>query len=113
MKFFCETTMSRKWLLFLFYLLVPLLFVVQLTVARGILRVNEAATRINFQKEPVEVQLTIENSSGETLNSRVQLELLDPYDQIVARGDRIVALTAGSQTLLVSLPFYVSRLSAN
>lgn len=103
--------MSRRWLLSLLCLFVPLLLFVQLTGARGVLRVDEASCRILFQKEPAEVNLVIENLSGEALNSRVQVELLDPRDQIAAQSESVLNIARGRHTLVLSLPLYVSRLS--
>ncbi len=102
--------MSRRWLLSLLCLSVSLPLLVQLTRARGELRVNEAKTSILLQKEPAEVLLAVENLSGEIQNTRVQVELLDPRNRIASNVTRIQAIERGNQTLTLSLPIYVSKL---
>lgn len=103
--------MSRRWLLSLLCLAVPLLLFVQLTRARGVVRVNEAKTRVLLQKEPAEVRLAIENLSDENLNVGVQVEVLDPRNHVLASNKRDEAIARGSQTLALSVPLYVSKLA--
>jgi hypothetical protein len=102
--------MSRRWLLSLLCLSVSFLFLVQLTRARGELRVNEAKTRISLEKEPVEVFLAVENLSGELQNARVQIELLDPRNRIASNLTQVQAIERGNQTLTFSLPIHLSQL---
>lgn len=102
--------MSRRWLLSLLCLSVSLLLLVQLTRARGELRVNEAKTRILLQKEPAEVLLAVENLSGEIQNTRVHVEILDPRNRIASDVTQTQAIERGNQTLALSLPIYVSKL---
>ena len=66
--------MSRSGLLSLLCLSVLLLLLAPLTHAGGDVKVDESRTRILIQTESVEVQLAVENSSGETLNATGQLE---------------------------------------
>jgi hypothetical protein len=103
--------MSRRWLFSAFALSVPLLFFVQLSGAEGVLRVNEAGTTLILKREPAEVRLAIGNLSGEILRSRVQVELLDPRDQIVAQSASVTYLTRGSQLVSLSLPFHAFRMA--
>jgi hypothetical protein len=102
--------MSRRWLLSLLCLSVSLLLLVQLTRARGELRVSEAKTRILLQKEPAEVLLAVENLSDEIQNTRVEVELLDPRNQVASNVTQVQAIERGNQTLTLSLPIYVSKL---
>ena len=97
--------MSRRGLLSLLCLSVLLLLLVPLTHAGGDIRVDESRIRILVQNEPVEVQLAVENSSGQTLNATIQLELLDPQDRVVARSNSTQQISPGNQTLKFSIPF--------
>jgi hypothetical protein len=102
--------MSRRWLLSLLCLSVLFLSLVPLTRARGELRVNEALTRILFQKEPAEVLLAVENSTGEILKARVQVELLDPVNRPTTQITVVQSIGAGSQLLKLTLPVSISNL---
>src|SRR5690349_17699625 len=97
--------MSRRGLLSLLCLSVFLLLLVPLTHAGGDIKVDESHTRILIQNEPIEVQLAVENSSGETLNATIQLELLDPRDRVVANTSSTQRISPGSQTLKLPVPF--------
>ena len=97
--------MSHRWLLSLLCLAVLLLSLVQLTGARGELRVNEAGSRILLEKTPAEVILAVENPSSTNINANVELELLDPTNQSIAKTIHVQPITRGSQTLRLSLPF--------
>ncbi|HKG78394.1 MAG TPA: alpha-2-macroglobulin family protein [Pyrinomonadaceae bacterium] len=102
--------MSRRWLLSLLCLSVLFLSMVQLTRARGELRVNEALTRILLQKEPAEVILAVENSSGQIVNARVEVELLNPANRAISQISGVRAVGIGSQLLKLSLPVSLSSL---
>ena len=100
--------MSHRWLLSLLCLAVLFLSLVQLTGARGELRVNEASSRILLEKAPAEVLLAVENPSTANLNANVQLELLDPRNKSIAKTTQVQSVARGSQTLRLSLPFTFS-----
>src|ERR1051325_554918 len=104
--------MSRRWLLLLLCLSVLFLSLVPLTRARGELRVNEALTRILFQKEPAEVLLAVENSSGQVLNARVEVALIDPVNHPTSQTTGVQSIRAGSQLLKLSLPVSISSFKA-
>jgi len=98
--------MSRRWLLSLSCLSILFLSLVQLTGARGEFSVNETATRVLLEKEPAEVLLAIENSTGENLNAKVEVELLDPKDQSRSKTTQVHAIGNGRKTL--NLPLTIS-----
>jgi len=104
--------MSRRWLLSLLCLSVLIALLTPLTRARGELKVNEARTRFLLEKEPAEVLLAVENSTGETLNGKVELEILDPQDRVIAQVSNVHSIGTGDQTLKLSLPLYFSKLKA-
>src|SRR6185503_7075773 len=104
--------MSRRWLLSLLCLSVLIALLTPLTRARGELKVNEARTRFLLEKEPAEVLLAVENSTGETLNGKVELEILDPQDRVIAQVRNVHSIGTGDQTLKLSLPLYFSKLKA-
>ena len=101
--------MSHRWLLSLMCLAVLFVFVTQLTGARGELRVNETGSSVSFQKDPAEVLLAIENPSSGVVNTNVEVELLDPFNNSIAKTTQVQAIGRGSQTLKLSLPFSFSN----
>src|ERR1043165_613391 len=103
--------MRRRGLLSLLCLSVLLLSLVPLTHAGGDVKVDESRTRVLIQKDPVEVQLAVENSTGETLNANVQLELLNPQDHVDANITTTQQIMPGSHTLKLSLPFSLTTLT--
>src|SRR6185369_5348970 len=101
--------MSRRWLLSLLCLSVFIAVLTPLTRARGELRVNEAHTRFLLEKEPAEVLLAVENSTGESLNSKVELEIRDPQDRVMSKVSNVQSIATGDQTLKLSLPLDFSN----
>lgn len=100
--------MSHRWLLSLLCLAVLFLSLVQLTGARGELRVNEAGSRIILEKAPAEVLLAVENPSTADVNANVELELLDTRNNSIAKTTQVQSIARGSQTLKLSLPYSLS-----
>jgi hypothetical protein len=90
--------MSRRWLLSLLCLSLVFLCLVPLTHAGGDVRVNETETQILLEKDPVEVLLAVENSSGEPLHARVEIKFLDPKNNNVANTTQVQSLKSGTQT---------------
>ena len=103
--------MSRRWLLSLLCLSVFFLSLVQLTGARGEFKVNESTTRILLDKKPAKVLLAVENSTGETLNTTVDIQLLDPRNNTRASLSQLQSIGPGSQKLSFVLPFSFSNLN--
>lgn len=103
--------MSRRGLLSLLCLTVLALSLAPFTHAGGEIRVDESRIRVLIQKQTIEVQLAIENSTGESLNSTVNLELLDPRDRIAGRTSTPQQISPGNQTLKVYIPFSLSSLT--
>jgi A-macroglobulin TED domain/Alpha-2-macroglobulin family/MG2 domain/Carboxypeptidase regulatory-like domain/A-macroglobulin receptor binding domain/Alpha-2-macroglobulin bait region domain/Macroglobulin domain MG3 len=104
--------MSRRWLVSLTCLCVLIALLAPLTRARGELKVNEARTRFLIEKEPAEVLLAVENSTGESLNARVELEIRDPQDRVISQVRQAQSIGTGNQTLSLNLPLYFSKLKA-
>src|ERR1044072_6195406 len=103
--------MSRRGLLSLLCFSVLALSLVPLTHAGGDLKVDESRTRVLIEQEPVEVQLAIENSTGDSLNATVNLELLDPRDRVTAKTSAPQQISPGNQTLKFFIPFSLSNLT--
>jgi len=102
--------MSRRWLLSLTCLSVLIALLAPLTRARGELKVNEARTRVLLEKEPAEVLLAVDNSTGESLNAKVEIEIRDPQDRVISQVDQAQSIGTGNQTLSLKLPLYFSKL---
>ncbi len=101
--------MSRKWLLFLFCLSV-LITVAPLSRAARTLRLDESTIRISFENHEVEVFLTVENSLGSAVNPQLQIQLLDPENQVRATASRIESIEPGTKKLQIVLPLDVAKL---
>src|SRR5260221_14764920 len=103
-RVFQEAFMSRRWLLFLLCLsLIPLSFL-RPASAGGELKVDEAATTILLQRQPVEVHLVVENSLDLISKANVHLEIIDPKDRVVSKSDQVASIAPGHQTVIASLP---------
>jgi A-macroglobulin TED domain/Alpha-2-macroglobulin family/MG2 domain/Carboxypeptidase regulatory-like domain/A-macroglobulin receptor binding domain/Macroglobulin domain MG3 len=101
--------MSHRRLLSLFCLSVLFLVVAQLTRAGGDLDVNEKLTRFVLHKDRAEVFLAVENTTGETRNASVRLELLDRRGAVVSETTLTTRpIAPGSQTLQLNLPPFVA-----
>ena len=96
--------MSRRWLLSLLCLAIGLLLLVQLTRAEGVVRVNEAQTKVLLQNDPLEVQLSIDNSLAEISLAKVRLELLDPQNYAAASDERVLSIGVGKHVFPFHLP---------
>lgn len=96
--------MSQRRLLSLFCLFLLFLLVVQLTRAGGDLSVNESRTKFVLHKDRCEVLLAVENTTGETRNASVRLELLDTHDAVLSEAFETKSVAPGSQTLRFNLP---------
>jgi hypothetical protein len=92
--------MSRRWIILLFCLTVPL-FVLPHSAASGGLRVDEATTRILLREGQVE--LAVENSAGREVAAHVRLELLDPGNEVRAQAERDETLSAGASSVRLPL----------
>ena len=104
--------MSRRWLLSLLCLSVLIVSLAPLTRARGELKVIEARTRFLLEKEPAEVLLAVENSTGETLHGKIEIKILDPQDRVISQVTSVHSIGTGDQTLPLTLPLYFSKLKA-
>ncbi|MDX6498173.1 MAG: hypothetical protein QOG23_1433 [Blastocatellia bacterium] len=102
--------MSRKWLLFLFCLSIVLLVFGPLARARGVITINEGAIRFLIQHDSASVLLSINNSCGELVRTRIQIEVLDPENRVKASIDRVEDLARGTKILTLPVPFNSSKL---
>jgi hypothetical protein len=103
--------MSRRGLLSLLCLSVLSWSLAPLTHAGGEIKIDESRTRILIHTQPIEVQLAVENSTGQSLTATVQLELLDPHDRVAAKSSTLQQIGTGNQTLKLSIPFSLSSLT--
>src|SRR5262245_23892672 len=102
--------MSRRWLLFLFCLSV-LTVLAPLSRASLTIRVRESLCRVRFQHKAIEITLPLENPSGEATNQKIQLQILDPRNQVRATADRTESINGRSHELRIVVPFDVSALT--
>jgi hypothetical protein len=103
--------MSQRRLLSLFCLSLLFLLVVQLTRAGGEVWVDESRTRFTLYQDRAEVLLAFENTTGETRNVTVKLELLDRRDGILSEITGTQSVAPGNQKLRFNLPPIVANLS--
>ncbi|HEY0724989.1 MAG TPA: hypothetical protein VGD41_13550, partial [Pyrinomonadaceae bacterium] len=95
--------MSLRWLL-------PLLCLTYWIASGGELRVDESRTRFLLEKEPAEVLLAVENSTGETLNTKVEIKILDPQDRVISEATSTQSIAIGNRTLTLPIPLQFSKL---
>jgi hypothetical protein len=105
--------MSRRSLLSLLSLLLLFLSLDPLTHADSELRVNETATKVLFQKQPAEVLLAVENRTGKTLNTRVEVQLLTASDETKAKSSQLQTIATGKEILDLPLHFSFADLNAS
>jgi hypothetical protein len=73
-------------------------------IAQARIRVNESAIRIQFRFDGSLVVLSLENQTGEKIDSHVLLELVDPRGVVQVHSDQAVSIPIGSTTLRLALP---------
>ena len=103
--------MSQRRLLSLFCLSVLFLCVVQLTRAGGDLSVNESDTRVVMHEDRVDVLLAVENTTGQTRQASIRLELLDTQSSVLSTTFATQPVAPGSQTLRFKLPPVLGNLN--
>src|SRR5262245_3649356 len=107
------STWTASWYLRLgicLVLLLTSLAIVRHGDAQGGLRVDEGKTVILLQNEPAQLQRPVTNSTNQTLVTNLQLELLDPWNQVLMNLKQEETIAPGTRTLQLVLPFQVSRL---
>jgi A-macroglobulin TED domain/Alpha-2-macroglobulin family/MG2 domain/Carboxypeptidase regulatory-like domain/A-macroglobulin receptor binding domain/Alpha-2-macroglobulin bait region domain/Macroglobulin domain MG3 len=103
--------MSRKGLLSLIGLTLPLLLLVQIASARFELRVNETSSRLSLRGIAPAVSLVVENGTGKPVQALIRLELLDPNNNVKASTQQDATLKPGSHKLIFALPLKTRDLS--
>lgn len=92
---------------FLLFCLLCLLFPIFRSSAVNVtLRVNEAATRISLRESSAEVALAVENLTAETIRVKLELEWLDPKDNVSNQTGRVENISPGASKLKVPFPLY-------
>ena len=102
--------MSRRWLLFLFCLVIALTLISP-SWASLTFRVNETATTVKFEDHRAVVFLAVENPRSEIQNATLQIELLDPENGVRAKAERIESIAPGNRTFAFELPLPLSKLT--
>ncbi len=104
--------MSWPRLLLLVLLCLLCLSVAQLTGASNSnLYVNESRVRLVPHTDRVEVHFAIENTTSETRNASVRLELLDPENDVRSEIFETRPVACGSQILQFNLPPVLAKLT--
>lgn len=105
--------MSQRPLLLLICLFLCLLglSVVPFTRASGDLSVNEKRTRFLLHKDQIEILFAVENTTGETRNASIRLELIDTKDDVLSETFETRPIAPGSQTLKFNLPQVIADLT--
>ncbi|HKS82801.1 MAG TPA: MG2 domain-containing protein [Candidatus Acidoferrales bacterium] len=86
-------------------LLLPLLVLFAIPCrAQNTIAVNEPQIRIQITPDATIVRLPVSNSSGQHVEARVTLELLDPHGVVQTQSARDVTLSRGLTKLEISLP---------
>ena len=96
--------MRCRWLSLLLCLAVCLPCTVRFAAAGdSTLHVNEPDTQIAFDEQQTKLTLALENDTGQTINARIQLELLDPENRARAATARVEQISVGASRLTVPL----------
>lgn len=80
------------------------------TRADGELRVDESKVRVLLQKEPLELELPIDNRTGRQLTTTITIVLLATNDTVITTKSYDEVVQPGAVTLKETLPFYFSQL---
>ena len=100
--------MSRKWLLFLFCLVLLVVFG-PLSRAALSLRVNESAIKVLFAEQETRVVLPIENALGRQVDANIKIEIVNTDNVTVATVDRSVRLNLAWNEVSLPVPNWVKR----
>ena len=103
--------MTPRRLLFLLCVSVLFLSVVHLTRAGSNLIVNESRTRFVLQKDHIDILFAVENTTGQTRNASIRLELLDTKDAILSETSETQTVAPGIQILRFKMPQVVANLT--
>jgi hypothetical protein len=103
--------MTPRRLLFLLCLSVLFLSVVHLTRAGNVLIVNESRTRFVLQKDHIDIQFAVENTTSQTRTASVRLVLLDTKDAVLSETFETQTVAPGSQILRFKMPQVVANLT--
>lgn len=94
--------MRRIAFIFLFALSL-FVFYTQLSSAFGELRVNEAKTKLLFNRESFQVSLALENTTGKTNKAQTRVEILDASNKTVAQAKQDANIQAGESSLIIPI----------
>jgi hypothetical protein len=103
--------MSRKWLLFLFCLVI-LLTLVPPSRAGLTLRINESATRVLFAEQGTSVVLAVDSALKESVSVRIELEFVDPDGGVWAPVTRVEQVKPGANKLAIPINLWLSGKAA-
>ncbi len=83
--------MRRYWMVLAFCAF-AFLFLVQLSSADGLLKINLAKTQAEVSDEKINLTLAIDNASARALQSHIVLEILDPQNRVLATSEKTETL---------------------
>src|SRR5829696_5446914 len=106
-----EATMSQRRLLFLLCLSLLFLSVVHLTRAGSNLVVNESRTRFVLQKDHIDILFAVDNTTGQTRDVSVRLELLDTKNAVLSETFETQSVAPGNQILRFKMPQVIANLT--
>jgi hypothetical protein len=102
--------MSRKWLLFLFCLVLLVVFG-PLSRAALSLRVNESAIKVLFAEQGTRVVLPIENSLGRQVDAKIKIEIVNPDNVTVAAAETSARLNIAGNEVTVPVSRWLKQLA--
>jgi hypothetical protein len=103
--------MGRMWLLSLAGLSLVALLLAPMTRAGGGIKVDEHATQLFLAKDHTRLSLVVENTSAESEDTSVRIEVLTPNDDVRAVNEAAQRLNSGRQKFFIDLPLAISKLS--
>jgi len=102
--------MSRKWLLFLFCLVLLVVFG-PLSRAALSLRVKESAIKVLFAEQGTRVVLPIENSLGRQVDANIKIEIVNPDNLTVATAETSARLNIAGNEVTVPVSRWLKQLA--
>ncbi len=88
------------------------LFLVSIVSAQTFLKISEAETQAFFLQNQLQTNLAIENTAR-NFPARIQLEILDAEDKIIAQNETLKNIKNGKQILQIPLNFAQKQAADN
>jgi hypothetical protein len=93
----------------LFLILGVFLLIAETYSANTALQVDERSTRLNFDDDKATLSLAIINPGARMIAARVSIEIVEPTNEVIAKSQTEVSLSAGTNVVRAEFALTVSR----